>query len=152
MLIPEQSLPASPKHLSFNLVTLHFSKIVPGNINLGFVPFYHYRVFVNSTDVGHINLRIGDTEHVRFYAGHIGYEIATAHRGHRYALQACLALAPFARLISPEHVITCDPDNYASYRTIKLLGTTFIDEVSVPIHDPNYLRGSRIKQRFLWSP
>jgi predicted acetyltransferase len=152
MLMPEQPLPASPKQLSFDLVTLHFSEIVPGHTDLGFVPFYHYRIFVNSADVGHINLRIGNTEHVQFYAGHVGYEITAPHRGHRYALQACLALAPFARLISPEHVITCDPDNYASHRTIELLGTRFIDEVPVSIHDPNYFRGSRIKQRFLWYP
>lgn len=150
--MPMKLLPASPERLSFDFVTLHFSKIVPGNTDLGFVPFYHYRIFVDSADVGHINLRIGDTEHVRFYSGHIGYEVAAIYRGNRYALQACLALAPFARLISPEYIITCDPDNYASRRTIELLGAIFIDEVTVPIYDPNYLRGSRVKQRFLWCP
>ena len=152
MSVLDQSLPEPPEHLSFEFVTLHFSKIVPGDAARGFVPFYHYRIFVNGTDVGHINLRVGDTEHVRLCAGHIGFKIAAAHRGHRYALQACRAVAPFARSISPEILLTCDPDNLASRRTIELLGATFVDEVVVPSYDPHFLRGSRTKQRFQWSP
>lgn len=149
---PERPLPQPSAHLSFDSVTLHLSEIVPGDAARGFVPYYHYRICVNGADVGHINLRVGDTEHVRFYAGHVGFEIAAPHRGHRYALQACRALAPFARSISSEMILTCDPDNHASRRTIELLGATFVDEVAVPAHDPHFSRGSKTKQRFLWSP
>ncbi len=151
----EPPIPEAPAQLSFDAVKLHLDKIVPADPELGFVPYYHYRITVGQTTVeqttvGHINLRIGNTDHIRLYSGHIGYQIDRPHRGHRYALQACLALAPLARTISPQQILTCDPTNHPSRRTIELLGATFIDEVKVPRHDPNYLRGSRTKQRFLW--
>jgi predicted acetyltransferase len=145
LLAPPDELVASP-------VTLRFAMIGSGDADRGFVPYYHYRVFVAGVDVGHINLRVGDTEHVRLAAGHIGFEIGPAYRGHRYAFHACQALAPFARIIRSEFLITCDPENYASRRTIELLGATLIDEVLVPSHDPHYERGSRTKQRFRWMP
>lgn len=148
----ETSLPKPPEYLALDCVTLRFSKVGPGEAARGFVPYYHYRIFVDGVDVGHINLRVGDTEHVRLSAGHVGFEIAAPYRGHRYALYACRALAPFARSICPELILTCDPNNHASRRTIDLLGATFVDEVSVPLHDPHYLRGSRTKQRFQWKP
>jgi len=146
------SLPKPPDQLSCENVTLRFARIVIGDVTRGLVPYYHYRIFAGGIDVGHINLRVGDTEHVRLCAGHVGFEIAMAHRGHHYALQACRALAPFARSISPDILLTCDPDNLASRRTIELLGGVFLGEVPVPPHDPHYLRGSRAKRRYLWSP
>jgi predicted acetyltransferase len=145
-------IPEPPAQLSFNAVTLHLDKIVPADPERGFVPYYHYRITVGPTTVGHINLRIGNTDHIRLYSGHLGYQIDRPHRGHRYALLAGLAIAPLARLISPEQILTCDPTNHPSRRTIELLGATFIGAVKVPRHDPNYLRGSRTKQRFLWLP
>ena len=145
-------LPEPPADLADGPVNLRFSVILPGDPERGFVPAYHFRITVNGTEVGHINLRVGDTDHVRFCAGHIGYEIYPAHRGHRYAFHACRALAPFARSLCPEFIITSDPDNQASVRTIELLGATLLDEVPVPPHDPHYLRGSRTKLRFRWNP
>ena len=141
-----------PEHLEFDSVTLRFSTIVPGDAARGLVPYYHYRIFADGADVGHINLRVGDTEHVRLSAGHVGFEIAMPYRGHRYAFYACRALAPFARSICPKVILTCDSANCASRRTIELLGATFIDEVTVPLGDPHYLRGSRTKLRFQWQP
>ena len=145
-------LPKPPEYLEHGSVTLRYSKSVPSDPGRGFVPYYHYRIFVDGADVGHINLRVGDTEHVRLSAGHVGFEIAAPYRGHRYAFQACRALASFARTLRSELVLTCDPDNHASRRTIELLGARFVDEVSVPLNDPHYQRGSRIKQCFHWTP
>lgn len=138
--------------LTDDRVVLRFARIVPGDAVRGFVPFYHYRIWAAGEDVGHINLRVGDTEHVRLCAGHVGFEIAPPYRGHRYALSACRALAPLARAIAAEHLITCDPDNLPSHRTIERLGAAFLDEVVVPENDPHYLRGSRTKLRFRWTP
>ena len=152
MAVPEPTLPKPPESLALDSVSLRFSKVVAGESARGFVPYYHYRIFVDGSDVGHINLRVGDTEHVRLSAGHIGFGIASPHRGRRYALYACRALAPFARSIRSELILTCDPGNHASRRTIELLGAIFLDEVPVPSHDPHYMRGSRTKQRFLWTP
>lgn len=145
-------LPVPPEYLEGEAVTLRFETHVPGDAARGFVPYYHFRILAGDTDVGHINLRVGDTEHVLKSAGHVGFEIDVPHRGHRYALSACRALASFARSISGRFILTCDADNHPSRRTIELLGAAFIDEVPVPTHDPHYARGSRTKLRFEWAP
>lgn len=139
-------------HLSYAAVTLRFGYKGPGDPCRGMVPFYHYRIFVAELDVGHINLRVGDTEHVRLCAGHLGYGISEPFRGHGCAYQACRALAPLVRMFYSRVIITADPDNYASLRTIERLGAIFLDEIPVPEHDPHYEQGSRIKRRYQWSP
>lgn len=146
------SLPEPPGGLAFGEVGLRFERMVPADPRRGFVPGYHFRMVTRAGEVGHINFRIGDTDHIRLYAGHIGYEVQEAFRGHRYAYQACLALAPLVRAIYTSVIITADPDNYPSLRTIQRLGAVFINEVPVPKTDPNYERGSRTKRRFQWTP
>jgi predicted acetyltransferase len=149
----DQSLPVPPDTLSHAGVSLRFAKVVPGEPSRGFVPYYHFRIVApGGADVGHINFRVGDTEHVRIGAGHVGFEILEAHRGHGYALRACRALAPFVASVYDAVTITCDPDNHASRRTIERLGACFVDEVGVPPHDPHYQRGSRWKRRYRWKP
>ncbi|MCW5558602.1 MAG: GNAT family N-acetyltransferase [Verrucomicrobiae bacterium] len=150
---PEDLLPVPPEFLAAGEVTLLFSRIVPGEPALGFVPYFHFRIITTEgSDVGHINFRVGNTEHVRLCAGHIGFEIAEPFRGHGYAFQGCRAIAPFVRSVYNAVTMTCDPDNMASMRTIERLGAEFIDEVAVPAHDPHYLRGSRTKRRYRWIP
>jgi predicted acetyltransferase len=83
--------------------------------------------------VGEINLRLRSTAHIELYAGHIGYNIDPAHRGHHYAARAVRLLIPLAR----EHGInplwlTCDPDNLASRRSCERAGAQFVDIVDVP--------------------
>jgi tagatose 1,6-diphosphate aldolase len=144
-------VPSGP--LTFGAVALKFDRIVPGKPSRGFVPYYHFRILTrDGSDVGHINFRVGDTEHVRVCAGHIGFEVGESFRGHGYALQACRAIAPFVRTVYQAVTITCDPDNLASRRTIEHLDARFVDEVAVPPHDPHYARGSRIKRRYEWTP
>ena len=148
-----ESLPQPPERLSFGKVSLCFVHVVPDDTKRGLVPFYHYRICISdSLGTGHLNFRVGDTEHVRLYAGHIGYEIYQAFRGHGYALQACHAITLFVRSIYPAVILTSDPDNLASIRTIEKLGANFMDEVAVPPHDPHYQRGSRFKKRYQWTP
>jgi len=152
-LFTKEKLPGPPETLSSDDVLLRFVKVVPGELSKGFVPFYHFRIMtVGGTDVGQINFRIGDTEHVRVCAGHIGFEIDKSFRGHGYAFQACRALAPFVRSMYETVIITCDPDNQASRRTIERLGARFMEEVAVPPDDPHYQQGSRRKRRYTWTP
>ena len=151
--LTDGSLPVPPETLSAGDLTLQFVRVVPGEASRGFVPYYHFRILAaGGVQVGHINFRVGDTEHVRVSAGHIGFEILEPFRGRRYALQACQALAPFVRSVCGAVTITCDPDNHSSRRTIERLGARFIDEVAVPPHDPHYQRGSRSKRRYRWTP
>jgi predicted acetyltransferase len=148
----QPTLPEAPPYLSYGAATLRFSHVGAGDPSRGLVPFYHYRIFVADLDVGHINFRVGDTDHVNLCAGHIGYGVAEAFRGHNYAYQACRALASFVRAVSREVIITADPENSASLRTIERLGAVFLDEIEVPEHDPHFAHGSRLKRRYLWSP
>ncbi|YCM44129.1 GNAT family N-acetyltransferase [Verrucomicrobiaceae bacterium 227] len=117
------------------------------------MPGYHFRIFDRKdVDVGHLNVRVGMTEHIRLAAGHIGFEIAAEHRGHGYAEDACLATASWIATISEEVLITVDPGNEASIRTIERIGGILIDEVEVPPGDPHFLRGSKRKLRYRWRP
>jgi len=145
-------VPPPPARLGFREVKLRFAEFVPGDPERGFVPYYHFRIEVGREDVGHINFRVEDNEHIRMTAGHIGYEVRPEWRGHGYAGQACRALAPFVRQLRPDVIVTADPDNIASLRTIEGLGAQFLDEVPVPAFEPAYGRGSLRKRRYLWVP
>lgn len=151
---PPPMLPPPPVGLAFGAVSLAFIEVLPGDDAKGIAPAYHFHVMLeDGREVGHINFRVGDSAHVRRCAGHIGYVIAEPFRGHGYALQACRALAPFAAAVYPAGIIlTCDPDNEASRRTIEKLGARFVERVPVPPEDPHFLRGSREKLLYHWEP
>ena len=68
------------------------------------------------------------------------------------ALRACRALAPLVAEVCGEIIITCDPDNRASRRTIELLGAEFLGEQAAPPADPAYAAGRRRKLRYRWAP
>jgi predicted acetyltransferase len=146
-------LPIPREPLSFGEVSLHFVRIVPGDDTRGFVPYYHFRIIAaDGIDVGHINFRVGDTEHVLLCVGHIGFEVGESFRGRCFAFQACRAIAPFVRSFYETVTITSDPNNPASIRTIEHLGASIVDEIAVPPHDPHYQSGSRSKKRYKWKP
>lgn len=84
-------------------------------------------------EMGTINLRIGATPHIELYAGHIGYGVNPAHRGHHYAARSVALLLPVARSLGIDPLwITCDPDNIASRRSLEFAGAEFIEIVDVP--------------------
>jgi len=150
---PETPLPEPPPDLRFGEISLYFDRIVPADPVQGFAPYYHFRILSpDGWDAGHVNLRVGDSDHITLYAGHIGYGVHESYRGAGYARLGCLAAAPFFRTIYPAVIITCDPGNRASLRTIQHLGATFLEEIPVPPHDPQYRGGSRRKLRFRWEP
>ena len=83
-----QILPEPPAGLAlaYGQLTLSFGGIVPADGRPEIVPYYHFRILkADRTDVGRINLRVGDSDHVNIIVGHVGYEIAEAYRGHGYA-------------------------------------------------------------------
>lgn len=146
-------LPDPPTILAAGDVTLRLDRIVPGDTERNFVPYYHFRILnARGVDVGHINFRVGDTDHVRLFAGHVGFAVEGTHRGHGYARQACLAIAPLIQMFYAVIVLTCNPDNLASRRTIECLGAEFLEEVQVPPHEPMYENGARVKRRYSWTP
>ncbi len=49
-------------------------------------------------------------------------------------------------------VLTVDPSNLPSIRTIEKLGAKLIDVMKVPADDPAYAGGARVKKRYEWIP
>ena len=123
----------------------------PGEPGKGWVPAYSFemRKVGSGTYLGRIDLRVGETEHLARYAGHLGYRVEPAHRGHRYAARACRMLLPLARNHGLHTVwITCNPENLASRRTCELAGAEFVEIVDLPRETEMYQRGERRKCRY----
>ena len=106
----------------------------------------------DGTKVGHINFKVGDTNHIRQCVGHIGYEISPEHRGNSYSYFACNAIRPFIKIFYGKVILTCDPENIPSIKIIEKLNGKFLNEIIVPKHDPFYRIGFRKKRRFKWEP
>src|SRR5262245_5995860 len=151
MPLSPEPLPKPPEVLLFGAVRLQFVRISPGDEARGHAPCYNYRIeTVDGREAGHINFRVGDSKHITIYAGHIGYEVLEPFRGTRFAYQACLARAPLVRTLYSEVIITCDPDNFGSMRTIEKLGAAFLEEVRVGPDEAGYARKPGKKRRYLW--
>jgi tagatose 1,6-diphosphate aldolase len=77
--------------------------------------------------MGKVDLRVGLTEKLKEFGGHIGYQVDEAHRGNRYAARSCRLLIPLLRKLGINLVvITCDPNNIPSVKTVESLGATLI--------------------------
>ncbi|MDP2426335.1 MAG: GNAT family N-acetyltransferase [Candidatus Izemoplasmatales bacterium] len=100
--------------------------------------------------VGRLNLRIGTNEEVYLF-GHIGYEVYEPFRGNHYALQACEIAFQFAKVVHQmnEWIITCNPDNFASRKTIERLSGRLIEICPVPKDSEMYIKGDREKCIFV---
>jgi predicted acetyltransferase len=123
----------------------------PGDPVLRWVPTYRFQMtLLGQNDlVGRIDLRMGNTEHILMYAGHIGYGVESAYRGHHYAARACRLLMALARSHGLQELwITCNPDNIASRRTCELAGAEFMEIVDLPKDTDMYMRGERKKCRY----
>ncbi len=115
------------------------------------VPAYLFnmRHLHTGAQIGRINLRIGNTEKILRYTGHIGYAVEPAFRGNHYAQRACRLIFPLAfKHGMTELWLTCAPDNPASRRTIQRLGAQFIETVDVPEDYPLPEGAIRQKERF----
>lgn len=99
---------------------------------------------------GGIGLRIGHTENIEMYFGHIGYHVYPAARGRHYAERACRLLLRLARAHGFKTLwITCNPDNIPSRRTCERLGGQLIEIVPLPPENLLYKQGDREKCRYL---
>lgn len=96
--------------------------------------------------VGSIDLRLTMNEMMYFY-GHVGYSILKKYQGNHYAYEACKVLMRIAKeeYKLKELIITCNPDNTASYKTIEKLNATLIEIAKVPSDHELYQKGDRYK-------
>jgi tagatose 1,6-diphosphate aldolase len=117
----------------------------------GKVPAYRFlmtRVH-DGEELGSIELRVGNTDDIMLYTGHIGYGVEPIRRGHHYAARAVRLLLPLARQHGLETVwITSNPDNLASRRTCELTGATLVEIVDLPPDSDMYTHGERQKCRY----
>jgi predicted acetyltransferase len=134
-------------------VTLLFSDFLPANKALSGIPAVLFDVYENKHNkkVGHVDFRLGNSDDLKIYSGHIGYDIYADYRCQGFAQASCFLLAEFARSQEFKEIwITCNPDNYASNRICQKIGAEFVEEVVVPKTHELYQRGDRAKNRYLW--
>ena len=134
-------------------VFLRFVKALPADPETDKVPDEHYAIVETKSqqDVGTIRLRLSNRDDILLYAGHIGYAVYEAWRGHHYAAYACLALKPKALEHGfAELWITCDPDNWPSRRTCERVGAALVEIIDLPEYIDMYQDGERQKCRYRW--
>lgn len=138
-------------------LTLH--RTYAGNRALGLAPAYAFQMRRRTdtdskkshaaTHIGDIDLRVSNDDYIVMYAGHIGYGVERAFRGHHYAARACRLLLPLAKAHGLHPLwITCNPDNLASRKTCELAGATLAEIVTLPRNTDLYRRGEREKCRY----
>lgn len=123
----------------------------PGDPAINYVPAYKFKMTLTNQpeEIGNIELRVGNTDSIVLYGGHIAYGVEPAYRGHRYAARACRLLLPLARSHGLTTLwITCNPDNFASRRTCELAGATLVEIVDLPEDNDMYQQGERQKCRY----
>jgi tagatose 1,6-diphosphate aldolase len=124
----------------------------PENPVRGWVPAYRFAMRLDGVEhaVGRLGFRVGTTHAIEQYAGHLGYEVSLAFRGHRLAERSCRLILPLARRHGFQELwITCNPDNLASRRTCERLGAELIEIVDVPHDSEIFAPGSERKCRYL---
>ncbi len=114
-----------PGPLSDGDLELLLNETCPAIVEKGFVPEYKFHMIRPGTKVvmGSIQLRVALTEKLEELGGHIGYEVYSPYRGQHYAARSCRLLFPLLRRLAIDPVvITCDPQNTPSVKTIESLG------------------------------
>lgn len=121
------------------------------------VPTVFYDIYLSGSNLGTnmsgTNLRVGKcdlrlkNDGFMYYYGNVGYNIIESQRGHHYAYYACKVLFKIAKeeFGMKELIITCNPDNEASYKTLKKLKGDLIDIAQIPYDHELYEKGDRFK-------
>lgn len=112
------------------------------------VPTIFYDIYLSGSNpkVGKCDLRLKN-DGFMYYYGNVGYNILESQRGHHYAYYACKVLFKIAKeeFGMKELIITCNPDNEASYKTLKKLKGDLVDIVQIPYDHELYEKGDRFK-------
>lgn len=140
--------PLIDKELELRLVTTTLPSAFRRNVS---APTYYFLMVHRETRerMGYIDLRVGRSEYITHYLGHIGYRVKEDYRGHSYAARSCRLLFPLAAGHDIDPLwITCDPNNPASRRTCVKAGGEMVDILPVPSHYDMYRRGEHFKCRY----
>ena len=130
-------------------ITLRLQKVTEADPTRGWAPAEFYDMVAAGKVVGTIQLRLGNTDYMRLYGGHVGYMVEPEHRGHGYASEALTALRPIGRSHGFEEVwITVRPDNTASCRTLDKAGASYEGTAAVPLDSDLFMRGDLHMRRY----
>ena len=112
------------------------------------IPTVYYDMYLHGTNhrVGKCDLRLKLDDRMYYY-GHVGYSVLSSERGHHYAYYACKVLFKIAKeeYNFNELFLTCNPDNEASYKTLKALKGELVEVAEIPYDHELYLNGDRFK-------
>ena len=108
-----------------------------GIVEEGRVPASFYFMVDEDRIIGCISIRHNlNTEFLRKFGGHIGYNIRPSERGKGYGTEMLyLALFKCEELGLSDVMITCKKDNIASAKVIEANGGKLHDEVYIPEED-----------------
>lgn len=117
------------------------------------VPTVFYDIYLSGSNLSGSNLKVGKcdlrlkNDGFMYYYGNVGYNIKESYRGHHYAYYACKILFKIAKeeFGLKELIITCNPDNDASYKTLKRLGGKLVEIAQIPYDHELYEKGDRFK-------
>lgn len=116
-------------------------------------PYVLYEICLHNkkTVIGRCDLRLSMNEEM-YYMGQIGYTIASKYRGNHYASKACKILFKIAhqKYGLNQLIVTCNPDNLASYKTLLALGGVLKETVEVPFNHPLRQQGDTHKCIFVY--
>ena len=134
------------KFIEPNLATdadleLRVRQLCPYNPQLKFVPEYKFNmIHIPSGNVmGEICIRVGLTQKMKEYGGHIGYHVLEPFRGQHYAARSIKLLIPLLKRLGINPVvITCSPENLASAKTIEASGAKLVITKEVEIEPGTY--------------
>jgi predicted acetyltransferase len=96
--VPDLHILPHPGELADPVIALRLREVTPAIPEKGWAPAYHFTIVRRESDdpIGLLSLRVGSSDWLQLYAGHIGIAIAEPHRGHRYACHAVCVVAPLA--------------------------------------------------------
>ncbi|MFV0249619.1 MAG: GNAT family N-acetyltransferase [Bacilli bacterium] len=123
-------------------------------LSLGLVStkqFYYiiYKLSDN-TKIGQCGIRLIKSEE-NYYLGNIEYEIFNKNNGHNYAQKASKLLANVAIYYNVDKlIITANPNNIPSIKTIENLNAKFLEIKKVPKHTKLYKSGSKKVAIYEW--
>ncbi len=139
-------------YLTDKEIDLILYKKVPGAYERFYVPSYHFKIkrHLSQIEVGRIDIRIGYNENT-FYGGNVGYEIYPPFRGHYYAAKACKIIQKVGKMHGMEYLyICCVPENIPSNKTCQKVGSQYLGNFQIPLHNDMYAMGLRTINIYQW--
>lgn len=120
--------------LKNNEIYLSLSQALEAIPEQNMVPSYKFDIMrtADNIKVGNCCLRVGHNQKL-YYGGNIGYEVDEPYRGNHYAAKSCELLFALARKHDLGYVIiTCNPLNTPSKRTIESVGGKLLEVADLP--------------------